>query len=95
MGETVRPSRSYALLMASALALAVAMWAVPASAQILYGSLVGIVKDSTGGSKTLTATGGAVASLAKVKAGDWVMVTGTDTTASKIAVVKDTATKKK
>jgi hypothetical protein len=49
------------------------------------------VKDSTGASKTLTATGGAVASLAKVKAGDYVMVTGTDTTATKISVVKDTS----
>jgi len=49
------------------------------------------VKDSTGASKTLTATGSAVASLAKVKAGDWVSVTGTDTTVTKIAVVHDTA----
>jgi hypothetical protein len=52
------------------------------------------VKDATGSSKTLTATGGAVAALAKVKAGDWVMVTGTDTTATKIAVVKAPAAPK-
>ena len=42
------------------------------------------LKDSTGASLTLTATGGAVASLAKVKAGDHVSVTHTDTNATKI-----------
>jgi hypothetical protein len=46
------------------------------------------VKDAGGANMTLTATGSAVASLAKVKAGDWVMVTHTDTSATKIAKVK-------
>ena len=53
------------------------------------------VKDSAGSSKTLTATGGAVSALAKVKAGDWVMVTANDTTATKIAMVKATPSKGK
>lgn len=52
------------------------------------------VKDAAGTSTTLTATGGAVAALDKVKAGDWVMVTHTDTTATKIAKVKPTGAKK-
>jgi glucose/arabinose dehydrogenase len=52
------------------------------------------VKDAAGTSTTLTATGGAVAALDKVKAGDWVMVTHTDTTATKIAKVKATGAKK-
>jgi hypothetical protein len=43
----------------------------------------------------LTATGAAVASLAKVKAGDWVMVTHADTTATKITKVKATPAAKK
>ena len=46
------------------------------------------VKDSSGSNMTLTATGTAVAALAKVKAGDWVMVTHTDTNATKIVKVK-------
>jgi hypothetical protein len=51
------------------------------------------VKDAAGASTTLTATGGAVAALANVKAGDWVMVTHSDTTATKIAKVKATTPK--
>lgn len=46
------------------------------------------VKDSSGSNMTLTATGGAVAELAKLKAGDWVMVTHNDTSATKISKVK-------
>ena len=46
------------------------------------------VKDSSGSNETLTATGAAVAALAKVKAGDWVMVTKSDTNATKITKVK-------
>ena len=46
------------------------------------------VKDSSGSNETLTATGAAVAALAKVKAGDWVMVTKSDTNATKIMKVK-------
>jgi hypothetical protein len=46
------------------------------------------VKDSSGSDVTLTATGPAVAALAKVKAGDWVMVTKSDTKATKITQVK-------
>ena len=42
------------------------------------------VKDASGASTTYTATGGAVAALSTVKAGDWVTVTAMDTTASKI-----------
>ena len=53
------------------------------------------VKDASGSSMTLTATGGAVAELGKLKAGDWVMVTHTDTNATKIAKVKATAPKAK
>jgi len=41
------------------------------------------IKDASGADMTLTATGPAVGSLSKVKAGDWVMVTHTDTSASK------------
>jgi hypothetical protein len=48
------------------------------------------VKDASGANMTLTASGGAVAALATVKAGDWVTVTHTDTTATKIAKVKAT-----
>jgi Cu/Ag efflux protein CusF len=47
------------------------------------------VKDATGSSKTLTATGGAIPALSKVKAGDSVMVTAIDTTATKIVAVKE------
>lgn len=46
------------------------------------------VKDSSGSNMTLTATGGAVAQLSKLKAGDWVMVTHNDTNATKISKVK-------
>ena len=53
------------------------------------------VKDASGSNMTLTATGGAVAELAKLKAGDWVMVTHTDTNATKIAKVKATTPKAK
>jgi hypothetical protein len=35
--------------MAAVVALAIGVWVMPASAQILYGSLTGIVKDATGG----------------------------------------------
>ena len=35
--------------MAGLVALTIVLGVIPASAQILYGSLVGIVKDSTGG----------------------------------------------
>jgi glucose/arabinose dehydrogenase len=41
------------------------------------------VKDASGSNVTLTATGGAVAELSKVKAGDMVMVTKADNNASK------------
>jgi len=46
--ETAR-SRSSVCLLVACLVLAIAAWAAPASAQILYGSITGIVKDSTGG----------------------------------------------
>src|SRR5437773_4285851 len=49
------------------------------------------VKDASGSNVTLTATGSAVASLAKVKAGDMVMVTKSDNNATKITKVKTTA----
>jgi hypothetical protein len=42
------------------------------------------VKDASGNSTTYTATGAAVASLAKLSAGDEVTVTHTDTSATKI-----------
>ena len=56
------------------------------------------LKDSTGNNVTYTATGGAVASLAKVKAGDHVSVTHTDANATKIvkaAASKEAHAKKK
>jgi Cu/Ag efflux protein CusF len=53
------------------------------------------LKDSTGSNMTLTATGSAVASLAKVKAGDHVSVTHTDTNATKIVKASSTTTTKK
>jgi hypothetical protein len=53
VAETVRPSRSGVWPVVRCLAIAIsfiaiAISAVPASAQILYGSVVGVVKDSTG-----------------------------------------------
>ena len=52
VASTVRPSRSgvwsVARFAIAASFLAIAFMAVPASAQILYGSVVGTVKDSTG-----------------------------------------------
>jgi glucose/arabinose dehydrogenase len=51
------------------------------------------VKDASGSNVTLTATGGAVAELSKVKAGDMVMVTKADNNATKITKVKETTTK--
>jgi hypothetical protein len=51
VAETVRASRSGAwpvVSIAIALFLATAIWAVPASAQILYGSVVGVVRDAQG-----------------------------------------------
>ena len=48
MAETVRPSRSRVWPVVAFLAMTIAASAIPASAQILYGSVVGIVKDSTG-----------------------------------------------
>ena len=51
------------------------------------------VKDAAGTSTTLTATGGAVASLGTVKAGDWVMVTKSENNATHIAKVKATGAK--
>jgi hypothetical protein len=53
------------------------------------------VKDAAGTSTTLTATGPAVAALAKVKGGDWVMVTKSDMNATKIVKAKPAATKAK
>ena len=53
------------------------------------------VKDSSGSNMTLTATGGAVAELSKLKAGDWVMVTHNDTSATKISKVKAPGAKAK
>ena len=52
------------------------------------------VKDAAGVSTTLTATGGAVASLATVKAGDWVTVTKSEDNATHIAKVKAPGAKK-
>jgi len=52
------------------------------------------VKDSSGSNVTLTATGTAVASLAKVKGGDWVLVTKSDSNATKITKVKATGAMK-
>src|SRR5438046_2941800 len=49
VGETVRRLRSSVSVVVGVVALTIGLWAIPASAQILYGSLVGIVKDSTGG----------------------------------------------
>jgi hypothetical protein len=46
------------------------------------------VKDSTGANQTLTASGAAVAALAKVKAGDMVTITEHDSTATKIVKAK-------
>jgi hypothetical protein len=53
------------------------------------------VKDASGSSTTLTATGPAVAALAKVKGGDWVVVTRSDMNATKIVKAKATAAKPK
>ncbi len=50
------------------------------------------VKDAAGASTTLTATGSAVAALAKVKAGDWVTVTHNDMTATHIVKAKGAST---
>jgi carboxypeptidase family protein/TonB-dependent receptor-like protein len=47
--ETVRSQRSCVWLVVGSLACALASSVTPASAQILYGSLTGIVKDATGG----------------------------------------------
>ena len=52
------------------------------------------VKDAAGVSTTLTATGGAVASLATVKAGDWVTVTKSENNATHIAKAKAPGAKK-
>jgi hypothetical protein len=52
------------------------------------------VKDAAGVSTTLTATGGAVASLATVKTGDWVTVTHADNNATHIAKTKAAGAKK-
>jgi FtsP/CotA-like multicopper oxidase with cupredoxin domain len=52
------------------------------------------VKDAAGVSTTLTATGGAVASLATVKAGDWVTVTKSENNATHIAKTKAPGEKK-
>jgi hypothetical protein len=46
------------------------------------------VKDSAGANETLTASGAAVAELAKLKAGDMVTVTAHETTATKIVKAK-------
>src|SRR4051794_11295453 len=51
------------------------------------------VKDSSGSNVTLTATGAAVAELAKVKAGDTVMVTKSENNATKIVKAKTTTSK--
>jgi ribosomal protein L12E/L44/L45/RPP1/RPP2 len=53
------------------------------------------VKDASGANVTLTATGSAVAELAKVKAGDMVMVTKSENNATKITKVKTTEAKPK
>ena len=53
------------------------------------------IKDASGSNVTLTATGGAVAELSKVKAGDMVMVTESVTNATKISKVKTTEEKPK
>jgi len=52
------------------------------------------VKDASGNSMTYTATGAAVAELAKLSAGDHVTVTHSDTTATKIVKAKAAAAKK-
>ena len=52
------------------------------------------VKDTTGSSMTYTATGAAVAELAKLSAGDHVTVTHSDTTATKIVKAKAAGAKK-
>ena len=52
------------------------------------------VKDSSGNSTTYTATGAAVASLAKLSAGDHVTVWHSDTNATKIVKAKAPAAKK-
>jgi glucose/arabinose dehydrogenase len=53
------------------------------------------VKDSSGSNVTLTATGGAVAELAKLKPGDMVMVTKSENNATKITKAKTTTTETK
>ena len=52
------------------------------------------VKDAAGVSTTLTATGGAVAALATVKAGDMVTVTKSENNATHIAKAKAAGAKK-
>ena len=53
------------------------------------------VKDASGQTTTLTAKGGAVASLAKLQAGDNVTITANDTTATRIVKAKSTMAKGK
>jgi glucose/arabinose dehydrogenase len=53
------------------------------------------VKDASGSNVTLTATGSAVAELAKLKPGDMVMVTKSASNATKITKAKTTETKPK
>ena len=53
------------------------------------------VKDSTGANETLTASGKAVAELAKVKAGDMVTITAHETTATSIVKAKPAKAPKK
>src|ERR1700738_1549274 len=49
MGESVRPvPPRFRLLIAGCLVSALGLMVAPAAAQILYGGVVGIVKDSTG-----------------------------------------------
>ena len=50
------------------------------------------VKDASGSNVTLTATGGAVAELAKLKPGDMVMVTKSENNATKITKAKTATT---
>lgn len=52
------------------------------------------VKDASGSNVTLTATGGAVAELAKLKPGDMVMVTKSENNATKITKAKTATTEK-
>ena len=77
--------------------------AKPAKANVVAGEVVSVdaaaksitIKGADGANQTLTATGNAVAQLAKVKAGEQVHVTVEGTNATKIAKATKSTEKKK